>query len=828
MNELVAGTFASDNGKGTRTIETMAIIKDDTTATNLLEQYWLMIDSLRGSAIHMDIDLRQLFAFLFYLRQNDCLIVKNEKEILDGEYVICTDKGESVCCDANVFSMSCDAEFLQLLRRTIALIMHVDDQRKHGLTKVAKRLNEIELGLDEWLLFFDMTIAAGGVDKYYSEFSQPHELTEVMSYLLNGKVRKIFDPFGGFMDFATTINASFTANEIKATIRDIAMFRLAMAGAIDRCKINLADSTNWTSEVFDAIVTAPPFGFKMQMKDEGATVNENSELVALKRFEKTTEAFGQLVTVVPVSVLYNESATTRLLREKLTRKNLLDCIIQLPGGLFPHTGLATAIVVLKKQRDKGQRIRFIDASTCVIKERRQNVLDVDAVKRFYEEKCFEVTTEEILEQHSTWDVQWYLNRMTAVFSQGYTVVKLSDVIEPVRASRHFTETMGRFVSIGSMPTDCFSFEKTPEDFPEKEGIQNVAKITEPVILVSMVGAPKPTYCKASEGSPIFVKSDICAFRITNNTIHEGYLCMELSKRLIPTMGALFPRLSRTQILETIIEFPSLNGERSFIEQKNIFEEARQTAEIGKVKEEWLEALLEKKKQEYIGEVRNRKHDMKTPMGQIRNTIKLLDSLTNHLTGEQAEKLGLYSQRLRKAMDVLSEIVSHIADEDVFAKPEPIDLGEVLSSQQTETDKYVISYYPDKAVFEEAGLSKPMVLMGKSDLLRLIQNIIGNAIERGFVDDYPEYSLNISLTIKDGFYIIDFSNNGRPLPEGMTKERYGMKGVKGKGSDGEGKGGYIVKSITEHYGGDYDVYSQQFAGMWFTHVIVKLPIYQDNE
>jgi len=122
----------------------------------------------------------------------------------------------------------------------------------------------------------------------------------------------------------------------------------------------------------------------------------------------------------------------------------------------------------------------------------------------------------------------------------------------------------------------------------------------------------------------------------------------------------------------------------------------------------------------------------------------------------------------------------------------------------------------------------MVMMGKSDLLRLVQNIIGNAVERGFVDDYPEYSLNISLTIKKGFYIIDFSNNGRPLPEGMTKERYGMKGVKGKGSDGEGKGGYIVKSITEHYGGDYDVFSQQFAGMWFTHVIVKLPIYQDNE
>ena len=119
----------------------------------------------------------------------------------------------------------------------------------------------------------------------------------------------------------------------------------------------------------------------------------------------------------------------------------------------------------------------------------------------------------------------------------------------------------------------------------------------------------------------------------------------------------------------------------------------------------------------------------------------------------------------------------------------------------------------------------MVMMGRSDLLRLIQNVVENAIKRGFTGNNPEYILNIGLTIKDGFYIIDFSNNGEPLPEGLTKERYGMKGEKGKGSDGSGTGGYIVKSITEHYGGDYDIFTHHFAEKYFTHVIVKLPIYQ---
>ena len=150
---------------------------------------------------------------------------------------------------------------------------------------------------------------------------------------------------------------------------------------------------------------------------------------------------------------------------------------------------------------------------------------------------------------------------------------------------------------------------------------------------------------------------------------------------------------------------------------------------------------------------------------------------------------------------------------------------MLASAQQKTDKYVVAYYRDEAAFAEAGITKPVVNIGRLDLKRLVQNIVDNAINHGFIGDNPEYSLNITLSIEEGFYVIDFSNNGEPLPEGLTKERYGMKGNPGKGSKGTGTGGYIVKSIVEHYGGDYDIYSQHFVGIDFTHVIVKLPIYQ---
>ena len=67
-----------------------------------------------------------------------------------------------------------------------------------------------------------------------------------------------------------------------------------------------------------------------------------------------------------------------------------------------------------------------------------------------------------------------------------------------------------------------------------------------------------------------------------------------------------------------------------------------------------------------------------------------------------------------------------------------------------------------------------------------------------------------------------------MPDGIDKERYGINGIKSKGSSGYGTGGFVVKSIAEHYGGDYDIFSRDSAGEKLTYVIVKLPIYLGNE
>ena len=125
-----------------------------------------------------------------------------------------------------------------------------------------------------------------------------------------------------------------------------------------------------------------------------------------------------------------------------------------------------------------------------------------------------------------------------------------------------------------------------------------------------------------------------------------------------------------------------------------------------------------------------------------------------------------------------------------------------------------------------------IFMAKDDLQRLCDNIFSNAIKHGFTDPKrKDYSIWVKLTVdadKDMFQI-DFTNNGTPLPKGLDKLRFGLRGEKAGVHAGTGEGGYIVKSIVNHYGGDYDIFTEKDGEEIWTTIRIYLPIYRnDNE
>ena len=247
------------------------------------------------------------------------------------------------------------------------------------------------------------------------------------------------------------------------------------------------------------------------------------------------------------------------------------------------------------------------------------------------------------------------------------------------------------------------------------------------------------------------------------------------------------------------------------------------------------------KKEYIDEVRMRKHDMGQKVFDLINTEDLMRyyvenrETENDLWPQLEEQLD----HLRHTIHELSEMLDHLSQEEHFGFPELINLDEYLRSMQhsNNVSGFALSYQLDKDGVAHALLTQkddnriadeqnirihPTVWIAKNDIQRVVGNIISNAQKHGFIDssrrDY-EVKIVLSFNSEKGMYQIDFRNNGQPLPEGLNKMRYGIKGEKAGQTAGTGLGGSVVKSIVKHYKGDYDVFMD---GEW-TVVRIYLPI-----
>lgn len=93
---------------------------------------------------------------------------------------------------------------------------------------------------------------------------------------------------------------------------------------------------------------------------------------------------GIAIVVVPNGVLVNWADEN--IRRCLIDNNWLDTIINLPNNFFPHTGIATSLVILRKNRENSL-VRMIDASNIFTSLRRINIFsdeDINYIMDIYQ------------------------------------------------------------------------------------------------------------------------------------------------------------------------------------------------------------------------------------------------------------------------------------------------------------------------------------------------------------------------------------------------------------------------------------------------------------
>lgn len=706
---------------------------------------------------------------------------------------------------------------------------------------------------DELSEAFEYALRKLTIDKNSSEFIQPLEIGKLANEIVKGQGLSVYNPFSGMMSYPTQMNNYnfMVCEDINREAMNMAILRICLTEKGNKVAPFTNDVAYWQTGRFDLIITTPPFRTKITMHDRASSL-ELGETIALKRFEKSTTEKGQLFTVVPMSFLWSDEKEYAELRKDLIERDFIDTIIMLPSNIFFSTSIATAIVYLSKKKEGKDTVKIVDATDCFIKENPINIIDIEAVlKRLNSENVYSITPskDDLVKSNYSLDFRRYTPQVEEDIPEGYVARHMDDFVTPIVGEQHFDEQKGHFVTVSSISDNVFDFYHTPEDFPLSGNLSNVKKLTEPALIVSALRPFKSCFVKASMDNPVYISSGVRAFHVNEQQIIPEYLGLLLNNNNrsnyfdLRDTGIIIPRLTIDQVMHQVVMLfhPTIDV------QKAVYQERMEEDKLAKVRELGLQDVINKMKAEYINEVRMRKHDMRPYLREIRSAEKLIRLYMSRKDTMENFDLKVMEQldNCRAAINNLSDLLERLSSEEEFGTPELLDASAYLQYDRKLSSKedtpsqpgYKVEYDCDEEAFKEAGMpynlsdsqnKKPhFIKMAHEDLDRLVTNILENSKKHGFTEYGKNYVFHISLSVEQQgskpMYRIDFADNGNPLPKGMDTFRFGILGEKAGKTAGTGQGGSIVKRIVEHYGGQYDIFSNGEG----TTVRIWLPVEENK-
>lgn len=261
-----------------------------------------------------------------------------------------------------------------------------------------------------------MQMYASQAGKSGGEFFTPQEVSEVLARIaVSGKtsVGRVYDPAVGsgslLLKFAKVLGkenvGGFYGQEINLTTYNLARMNMFLHDiGYEHFDIALGDTLaapkHWDDEPFEAIVSNPPYSTKWEGKENAVLVNDDrfSAAGVLAPASKADLAFtmhmlswlavdGTAAIVEFPGALYRGGAEAKI-RKYMVENDFVDAVIQLPSDLFFGTGIATCILVLKRNK-KNPDVLFIDASQFFTRVGNKNKLEQqhqDKIVELYEKR----------------------------------------------------------------------------------------------------------------------------------------------------------------------------------------------------------------------------------------------------------------------------------------------------------------------------------------------------------------------------------------------------------------------------------------------------------
>ena len=252
---------------------------------------------------------------------------------------------------------------------------------------------------------------AANAGKSAGEFYTPHQVALVMAEIVGNHLKgrrdiQVYDPTSGSASLLLNIGEAITrrngnpdsiqyyAQELKKAAYALTRMNLVMRGIRPANIITregdslgadwpMIDPVTGTYETLlvDAVVSNPPYSAEWERPKPGAdprfsyglAPEKTADYAFLQHELYHLKSDGVLAIVLPHGVLFR-GGEEEAIRKQLVDRNQVETIIGFPPNIFYGTGIATIVMILKKDRGTDDSILFVDASRGFEKAGKKNEL----------------------------------------------------------------------------------------------------------------------------------------------------------------------------------------------------------------------------------------------------------------------------------------------------------------------------------------------------------------------------------------------------------------------------------------------------------------------
>lgn len=671
-----------------------------------------------------------------------------------------------------------------------------------------------------------------------TDFLTPKSIVELCLKMSDCKANsRIYLPFAGTCSFALyqSVPCYYDTDELNWEVWAYSKILLLSQGIVAnmRCEDCLVrDDVNKIkipSEKYDYIFSFPPMLFGREER-----YIANTFLLLAQNALKNN---GELYCVLPMSFCYGRNWFE--FRESLLKKSVnaySAIVISLPPLFKPYASIPMCLLCLKK--DGNGTICLVDATNGVFSTSKdlagwkQDILKVDSIIETIseqDEKFVWIGKSEDLSgdinlQPSRYLVDGILSKAT----DGENLFKLAEIVDIVPFTRIETnnaEKDNNIPSIGmrelsSSYLNCDIYRK---EIPVSDRRIGYRILTSDCLLIGFIGGKFKVgrVHGVSKTEPVALRPEIFAVKLKSKAITEDFLlrCImaketELQANRL-SIGSMISRLTKSDFLSISVLVPTL-----IAQQESLCKEDTRSS-LTESDRQLLESA-----ESFRRDIHMKKHAIGQTVFNLNNWMKVLQRARKDGNGIVDDNAVVGTIHKTRVSDIYSNLQAIM--QELQTKISKLDSGYGMQCREIPLTDFIEDYIQKNPspIFQYVfdAMSNRIqqtitdldgeIVIAKGEpigyvhfpveaLTIIFDNIINNACCHGFEGVVNSKNMvRIEIITEGENYIVNISNNGKPLLSGYDSESVLTYGISSKEGNGHyGIGGYEVRKLMQEFDGD---------------------------